>query len=207
MDDSNCALDGCRRPPLGNSLYCGFHKFTGEVIKKREELTAAAETIFPTSGKYRLISCSRHISQQDQIFWIRYEVEPAYAHVSTGIFSRSGLVYRDQITDTIEINEIFSRDISEIKADMQSALVDLQMKDERLARFDEERRQRRSFSPTPAEDMGCSGNSVVNRRRRCGSPASGTCRKCGKQLCRYHLGTSFYGCESCVAIMVANDSD
>ena len=177
MDDSKCALDGCRRPPLGNSLYCGFHKFTGEVIKKREELTAVAETVFPTSGKYRLISCSRHISQQDQVFWIRYEVEPGSVHVSTW----SGVIYRYQITDTIEINEVFSRDISEIKADMESALVDLQMKDERLARFDEEQRQRRSFSPTPSSQ----GRKFYDEKK---------CRKCGLQEEYYRFSGLCYYC-------------
>ena len=43
MDDSNCALDGCRRPPSRDSSYCWVHKF--DEIKERKEEAREAERV------------------------------------------------------------------------------------------------------------------------------------------------------------------
>ena len=167
MGDSNCALDGCRRPPLGNSLYCGFHRSRQNSIKKKE-LTAAAETIFPTSGKYRLISCriSRFIGRED-VARIRYVVKPAEFggyNPYSGKYKSS--YYFEAETDTIEINEINLKDLSQIKAEMRRALANLQRADEaerrRMRKEAERMRELRSSRPSG----GSAGRGSSSRQNR-----------------------------------------
>ena len=115
MGDSNCALDDCLQPSSRDSPYCQKHKH----VVKYQELAAAAKTIFPISGKYRLIDCN--VSIRHRLFWIRYEVKPA----GTGGY--------DAETDTIEIKEIYWKDLARIKAEMQSALAKLRERDQKEA--------------------------------------------------------------------------
>ena len=167
MGDSKCALDSCRRPPSRDSQFCYFHRSRQNSIKKKE-LTAAAETIFPTSGKYRLISCriSRFIGRED-VARIRYVVKPAKFggyNPYSGKYKSS--YYFEAETDTIEINEINLKDLSQIKAEMRRALANLQRADEaerrRMRKEAERMRELRSSRPS----VGSAGRGASSRQNR-----------------------------------------
>ena len=122
MGDNKCALDDCRRPPSRDSRYCYFHIHKSATALSRrarkdrriQELTTAAKTIFPTSGKFKLLTC-RILGSG--VLSIRYEEDRA----------RESLVLswsRAAIIGSIEI-EIYSNDLSQLKAEMRSALANL----------------------------------------------------------------------------------
>ena len=138
MGDSKCALDDCRRPPSKDSQFCYFHRSPNSIHRKKD-LTAAAETIFPTSGKYRFIRCS-FPGFHKGVARIRYEVEPAHFggyNPYSGKYKSS--YYFEAKTDTIEINEINLKDLSQIKAEMRSALANLRRADRKMAEWERKR--------------------------------------------------------------------
>ena len=166
MDDSNCALDGCRRPPSKDSQFCYFHRSPNSRHSKKE-LTAAAETIFPTSGKYSFISCRISGFRHEGVARIRYEVEPAHFggyNPYSGKYKSS--YYFEAKTDTIEINEINLKDLSQIKAEMRSALAWMQRADEaerrRMRKEAERMRELRSSRPS----VGSAGRGSSSRQNR-----------------------------------------
>nr|AIF05224.1 hypothetical protein [uncultured marine group II/III euryarchaeote KM3_181_C06] len=126
MGGSKCALDRCCRRPSGKSPYCWLHKSNGDFKKKKEELTAIVERLFPTNKGYRLSYCSAYMNwgNRGPTFSIQYQSNRKQSsyYLQFAPSRRERRRIKRRHIFRIEIYDILSKDLTELETEIQRAL-------------------------------------------------------------------------------------